>query len=288
MLEYAKPERISLKNHPEFNEKWLQDLIAEDPSILGLGDVELLDRERQQDRAGRLDLLLADYEANRRCEAEIMLGPTDESHIIRCIEYWDIERRRYPAYEHVAVLVAEDVTARFLNVLSLVAGSTPMVAIQLSAPRVGDKIVLDFVKVLDQTALREDDERVASQPAKDRAYWGQRTSPEIVKLADEALGIINERAKIKQQMNYKKHFIGLTDGIQSRNFVYFQPRKTWLAIAARVDDPADWVRRLKEGGFEADLWSDRAWTYIGRQEVAASRKLLTEFLHAAVERVERE
>ena len=27
------------------------------------------------------------------------------SHIIRTIEYWDIERRRYPAYEHVAVLV---------------------------------------------------------------------------------------------------------------------------------------------------------------------------------------
>jgi hypothetical protein len=33
-----------------------------------------------------------------------MLGATDESHIIRCIEYWDIERRRYPAYEHCAVL----------------------------------------------------------------------------------------------------------------------------------------------------------------------------------------
>ena len=30
----------------------------------------------------------------------------DESHIIRTIEYWDIERRRYPQYEHVAVIVA--------------------------------------------------------------------------------------------------------------------------------------------------------------------------------------
>ena len=31
------------------------------------------------------------------------------------IEYWDIERRRYPQYEHSAVLIAEDVTTRFLH-----------------------------------------------------------------------------------------------------------------------------------------------------------------------------
>ena len=58
-----------------------------------------------------------------RYEVEIQLGPTDESHIIRTIEYWEIERRRYPQYEHVAVIVAEDVTSRFLNVINLLNGS---------------------------------------------------------------------------------------------------------------------------------------------------------------------
>ena len=29
-------------------------------------------------------------------EVEVMLGETDPSHIIRCIEYWDIEKRKYP------------------------------------------------------------------------------------------------------------------------------------------------------------------------------------------------
>jgi hypothetical protein len=38
-----------------------------------------------------------------------MLGPTDESHLIRTVEYWDIERRKWPGYEHCAVLIAEDV-----------------------------------------------------------------------------------------------------------------------------------------------------------------------------------
>jgi hypothetical protein len=36
-MAYIKPERILLKAHPEYTEKWVQDRIAEDPSILGLG-----------------------------------------------------------------------------------------------------------------------------------------------------------------------------------------------------------------------------------------------------------
>ena len=44
-------------------------------------------------------------EHSQRYEVELRLGATDEFHIIRCIEYWDIELRRYPSYEHIAVLV---------------------------------------------------------------------------------------------------------------------------------------------------------------------------------------
>ena len=69
-------------------------------------------------RAGRLDLLLQDPDTMRRYEVELQLGTTDEAHIIRTIEYWDIERKRYPRYEHCAVLVAKDVTSGFLNVIS--------------------------------------------------------------------------------------------------------------------------------------------------------------------------
>ena len=84
--------------------------------ILGLGDLTLKDKERTQPHAGRLDLLLQDTDANRRYEVEIQLGRTDETHVIRTIEYWDIERRRFPAYDHCAVIVAENITSRFLNV----------------------------------------------------------------------------------------------------------------------------------------------------------------------------
>ena len=35
----------------------------------------------------------------------MQLGATDEARIIRCIEYCDIARKRYPQHEHCAVLV---------------------------------------------------------------------------------------------------------------------------------------------------------------------------------------
>jgi hypothetical protein len=61
------------------------------------------DKERAQPRAGRLDLLLQDPESAHRYEVELQLGETDEAHIIRTIEYWDVERKRYPQYDHTLV-----------------------------------------------------------------------------------------------------------------------------------------------------------------------------------------
>ena len=102
-VEFFKAKPISLRSHPEFDEKWLQRRLHEDPSLLGLGDLSVKDVERRQPRGGRLDMLLSDPETGTRYEVEIQLGPTDEAHIIRTIEYWDVEKARYPQYEHVAV-----------------------------------------------------------------------------------------------------------------------------------------------------------------------------------------
>jgi hypothetical protein len=44
-LKYEKLTPVTIKGHSSLNEKWVQDRIAEDPQILGLGDVILKDRE---------------------------------------------------------------------------------------------------------------------------------------------------------------------------------------------------------------------------------------------------
>jgi hypothetical protein len=251
-LTYAKHERVWLKNHPELNERWLQQRIAEDPVILGLGEVMLLERERPQERAGRLDLLLADLEQAHRYEVELMLGPTDESHIIRCIEYWDIERRRYPAYDHCAVLVAEDITSRFLNVLSLMSGTIPLVAIQLNALQVGEQVILDFVHVLDQRRLRRDDVLESRLQSVDRSYWLEKSSKAVIDLADNVLEIINEAKDQKLKLNYNKYYIGLIDGAQPHTFITFRPRKRHLRVVVVGGWTDERSTRLDEAGFEAE------------------------------------
>ncbi|MCC6651658.1 MAG: hypothetical protein IT348_10970 [Candidatus Eisenbacteria bacterium] len=286
-LTYTKPERISLRAHADLNEKWLQDRIAEDPAILGLGDVSLLGRERTTGQAGRLDLLLSDPEENRRYEVEIMLGPTDPSHIVRTIEYWDIERRRYPAYEHVAVLVAEDITSRFLNVMSLLSGTIPFVAIQLNALKVGEQVVLDFVKVLDQTELRTDDEDEAGETAPaDRAYWVQRSSEDIVRMADIILKVICAKTSVGYALKYNRQFIGLSDGVRARRFVHFTPRRKHMAFLARVADPKAWTTRLQEAGVDAGVRRRSVRVSISASELEEFRPLIEELMADAVEHQE--
>src|SRR5438105_1286538 len=209
-LTYVKPEKIWLKDHPELNERWLQDRIAEDPSLLGLGDLILKDKERMQPRAGRLDLLLQDPDSTRRYEVEVQLGATDEAHIIRTIEYWDIERKRYPQYEHCAVLVAEDLTSRFLNVVALFNGMIPLIALQMQALKVAEHTTLVFTKVMDELTrgVVDEDEDAEAAPT-DRAYWEKRGSKLTAQLADELLSIGRE-IDPSLELKYNKFYIGVS------------------------------------------------------------------------------
>src|SRR5262245_61703178 len=97
VLRKASPTRLRALG---LDEKWLQQRIAEDPSLLQLGELRLLQRERNQPSGGRIDFLFSDVESDLRYEVEIMLGTLDESHIIRTLEYWDIERQRFPSVDH--------------------------------------------------------------------------------------------------------------------------------------------------------------------------------------------
>ncbi len=108
-------EKVSLKNNPNVTEDMIQSFIFDNPGILGLGELTPVRREKIQPSGGRLDLLLEGEEDSDRTryEVEIQLGAVDASHIIRTIEYWDTERKRYPQYDHCAVIVAEEITGRF-------------------------------------------------------------------------------------------------------------------------------------------------------------------------------
>ena len=284
-MEFAKFEKISLKNHPELNERWVQDRIAEDPSILGLGDVILKDKERIQPRAGRLDLLLQDAESSRRYEVEVQLGATDESHIIRTIEYWDIERKRYPQYEHTAVIVAEDITSRFLNVVSLFNGMIPLMAIQMNALKNGNQVGLVFTTVVDQLSLGFVDEDEETQEVTDRAYWESRGSKKTVAMADEFLELAKEY-DASLELKYNKFYIGLAKNGQPSNFIIVRPKKGFIRFEPRLKSSPETTERLENAGLDVMDYDARWGRYRIRLkpgEIEKNREILKEVVKEAYE-----
>jgi len=259
-MDFTKFETISIRNHSVLNEKWVQDRIADDPGILGIGDVVLKDRERKQPRAGRLDLLLQDSDSSRRYEVEVQLGATDESHIIRTIEYWDIERKRYPQYEHTAVIVAEDITSRFLNVINLFNGMIPLIAIQMRALRSGDKVGLVFTTVVDQLALGLVDEDEEGQEPTDRNYWESRGSKKTVGLADQLLDIAKSHDPALE-LKYNKFYIGLAKNGQPCNFVVFRPKKGFMRFEPRLKNSPETQERFESAGLDVMDYDSRWGRY---------------------------
>ena len=257
MKKIFKPEKISLSNHSEISEKVIQEIIAEDPSIIGLGDLVLRDKERIQPRAGRLDLLMQEQDSNRRYEIEIQLGKTDESHIIRTLEYWDIEKKRYPQYDHCAVIIAEDITSRFLNVISLFNGFIPLIAIQMNAYKFGEEIGLVFTKVLDEMPLGlvEEDEEV--REATDREYWLKRGTQATVKMADEILKIVNS-IKSGYELKYNKFYIGLAKDGQPNNFAIFRPKKNYMRLEIKLPKSQE-IDEVIENNDLDEMGYDNGW-----------------------------
>ncbi len=282
-MSYVKFEKLSIKAHPEFNERWVQDRIAEDPYILGLGDVILKDKERIQPRAGRLDLLLQEADGNRRYEVEVQLGATDESHIIRTIEYWDIERKRYPQYDHTAVIVAEDITSRFLNVISLFNGTIPLVAIQMNALKTGDQVGLVFTTVLDQVSLGLVDEDEEVHETTDRSYWEKRGSKKTVALTDELLELVR-KLDPTLELKYNKFYIGLARNGQPDIFVIFRPKKNWVSVEPRLKRSEETQERLETAGCDVMDYDERWSRYrirLAPGDIAKHSDLLTELLKEA-------
>lgn len=233
------------------DEKWLQDQIRDDTTILGLGELEIVSREHRQPIGGRIDFLMRN--SDTYYEVEIMLGALDESHIIRTIEYWDIERQRRPQYDHRAVIVAETITSRFFNVLRLLNRSVPMIAVQLNAFRLSDsEIVLHPVTVLNVMEEIEDDVDVDPVERADRAFWEKKAPPAFLAIIDTIVS--NLRASsMEPRITYNRRHIAL--GTSGYNFCWFHPRKLigncHIECRLTSDTREEAVTQLQSEGIDA-------------------------------------
>lgn len=284
---YEKAEVVSLKGHPEWDERFIQQKIADDPSILGLGDLLLRDKERTQPGRGRLDLLLQTEDRQTWFEVEVQLGATDESHLIRTIEYWDVERKRYPELSHVAVIVAEEITSRFFNVISLFNQAIPLVAVKMTAATVGDRTTLLFTKVLDYVSrgLELEDESIA---AADRGTWERRSPASVLAYVDALIASVRERDS-SVQPKYNQSYIGTQVQGKTSNFATFRPQSRALRISVHIASSPEIESELDARNMNWEYDNGRYKHYrlrIPITDFAAEQPFLADFLRRAYLEVE--
>src|SRR4029450_2334431 len=126
----AQPVRL---REPGYDEQWLQDWLAADPSRLGLGQVVVLAQELTHATGGSLDILAAD--GDTYYSIEVQLGEVDASHGFRVLDYWARNRARYPDKTHVAALLVESADGRFRQALQAIAEYLPLIVVALRAWR---------------------------------------------------------------------------------------------------------------------------------------------------------
>ena len=217
--EIAIAQSLSIRE-AGLDEYWLQNQIVENPACLGLGELEAIAKERQQSSGGRLDILLKNPEDDSMYEVEVMLGETDETHIIRTIEYWDNEKRKWPQRQHFAVLVAEHINRRFFNVIHLLSHSIPIIAIQVSMLAAYDKKSLSFTKVLDTYEEIDDGQSLSEDRIYTREDWTKKAKWTL----ETADALVNVTRSVfgEPVLNYLKAYVAITVG--GSNYMWLHRR----------------------------------------------------------------
>jgi hypothetical protein len=271
-------QSVPLKSVPGVSERLIQDLIATNPSILGLGHLELQAREKVQPAGGRIDLVLRDASDETWYEVEIQLGKTDESHIIRTIEYWESEKRRYPGREHIAVIVAEKITGRFFNVISLLNQNIPIIALMLTATKLGEQYGLLFTTVLRHEPADVEGDTEPETTAED---WNRRTSPSLLKVVYELANYGKSSLDPTLELRFYKSRIGTWIQGRRSNFATFCPQKRALKMSFHADqeDPLD--KCLNDSGIDWEYKNGRYPGYrvhLHESEIQGSFSLLQSLL----------
>jgi len=274
MSDIRSTEVLGIRNagHDEY---WLRDRIYDDPSILGLGDLQAVMKERIQSQGGRLDLLLKDPTDDSMYEVEIQLGATDETHIVRTIEYWDNEKRKWPNRSHTAVLVAETITNRFFNVVHLMSQAVPIIGIQATIIKIGDASGLHFAKVIDTYQEPEHDE--PSSQTYSEKHWIENY-PEVLECVKWYRELLLTRYK-EVGIKYFENYMSLTVGGIARLWVNRRKNGRALFEIKCVSENIDqMVEALDKEGISYGTRSNKNITFNVNLEQLAEKKVLHELV----------
>lgn len=247
-LVFKPSEILNLKKDAHFNESWLENTIFEHPEILRLGNIKIIARQkRQKDGIARVDLI-AQSDSNEVFVIELMLGLPDSSHIVRTLEYWLREKRRYATKSEVdvkAVLVAEQICeSRYKDVVGFLCEKMPLIVKEVACVRIDQIVTLHCTTVFDSTDDAQED---PSQPPVSKETWEQQYpfTFEASKFVLEQVHLAEPTAKLKLNRKTTSISTGNTDEICAR----LRPASNGHSyVRVWVSDAQTWRDRLKAEG----------------------------------------
>lgn len=148
------------------------------------------------------------------------------------------------------MIVAEDITSRFLNVISLFNSAIPMIAIQMNAFAIGDQVALVFNTVLNELSRGvEDEEDAEPEERADRAYWEARVGKEILSVLDRLFEIVHQWDPAFE-LQYLKGRINVAKNGAPVKFLAFRPKRQWLRLETRLPQSEETDRQLESAGLD--------------------------------------
>jgi hypothetical protein len=112
------------------DEAWLQGWLKEQPSRMGLGEMEVTDGAGDDD-----DRSFVATDDERCFSVDVRLGEMEASHGFQLLDNWARNRVRHPDKTHVAVLVTESTGDRYRTTLQALADHLPLVVVELAVWR---------------------------------------------------------------------------------------------------------------------------------------------------------
>lgn len=248
----SRAEEINMRSHSEYNEAWLERQLIPDLSLLGLGSLKILSSQRSQKNGGRLDVIAEDRANESLYVIEFMLGQLDAGHLVRVLDYWLREKQRntHPDWDVIPVVVAEDVRdSRYYNVAQYLSTRLPLVAVEMTALRVGKRLILNCARLLDGRD-QLDAEAPDVESGDPKTEWKEKLTPECLR-AILKIETVLRKIDSKLRLNWRQGFVGILAGNKVANFVYLVPKLKFIRMVARLYDESEtWGKKLKAAGFE--------------------------------------
>lgn len=134
-----------------------------------------------------------------------------------------------------------------MNVISLFNGNIPLIALQLSAHKLGDDICLTFTKVIDRVTLGTDEEE--QYEVTDRNYWEKQSTSAMLKNVDEIFDCLKEFIT-NYELKYNKVYIGLTKNNVAKNFIFLKPKKSFLYLCIKGNESPELMEQIENAGLD--------------------------------------